>query len=58
MMLSVPPEVTTPHTSSPASAETWALPSMVPVIATISASYLVIRGHRSECSGLVWELRA
>ena len=51
MIDSVPPEDTTPATSSPP-------PSMSAVIATISASNLVALGHRSTCSGLLWECSA
>ena len=55
MIDSVPPEDTVPHTvGTPVSPP----PSMVAVMATISASNLTALGHRSGCSGLAWELRA
>jgi hypothetical protein len=44
-MLSVPPELTVPHTPSTS-------PSMRAAIATISASNFTVLGHRSACSGL------
>src|SRR5438034_763769 len=58
-MLSVPPEVTVPHTSRFGS-NAWAAsaPSIAAVIDTISASYFVALGHRSAWSGLTWDVRA
>jgi hypothetical protein len=50
-MLSVPPELTVPHTPSTP-------PSMVAVIATISASNLTVLGQRSACNGFACELIA
>ena len=54
-MLSVPPDDTVPQTwRTPASPP----PSIAPVMATISASYLTALGHSSGCSGLACELMA
>ena len=55
-MLSVPPEETVPATG--AAGSTCRAPSMSAVIATISASNFVALGHRSGCSGLLWDWTA
>jgi len=54
-MLSVPPEVTEPQTST---APGDPAPSMAAVMETISDSYLIMLGHTSMWSGLDWELMA
>ena len=52
----MPPELTVPTTGE--SGVAWPAPSMDAVIATISASNFVALGHRSGCSGLLWDWAA
>jgi len=52
-ILSVPPEVTVPQIES----SVFFAESMFEVISMISASNLEALGQRSECKGLLWDVR-
>jgi hypothetical protein len=57
-MLSVPPELTLPHTRVFGLDARAAAPSRSAVMLTISASYLLALGHTSACKGLLCECSA